>query len=111
MNTGKIIETSRLYLIPGKNSRDDEAFIKMLRQDGNFRKLRVLSSKKSIQKSLEIILKEKVTVNVSIPYIERTKKILQDMWVFTKKLILKQNFIYLNQKEEEAMQKKRAQKL
>ena len=53
MNTGKIIETSRLYLIPGKNSRDDEAFIKML-----------------------IILKEKVTVNVSIPYIERTKKIL-----------------------------------
>jgi len=48
MNTGKIIETSRLYLIPGKNSRDDEAFIKMLRQDENFRKLRVLSSKKSI---------------------------------------------------------------
>lgn len=48
MNTGKIIETSRLYLIPGKNYRDDEAFIKMLRQDGNFRKLRVLSSKKSI---------------------------------------------------------------
>lgn len=45
MNTGKIIETSRLYLIPGKNSRDDEAFIKMLRQDGNFREFTGLEFK------------------------------------------------------------------
>lgn len=45
MNTGKIIETSSLYLIPGKNSRDDEAFIKMLRRDGNFRKFTGLEFK------------------------------------------------------------------
>ena len=45
MNTGKIIETNRLYLIPRKNSRDDEAFIKMLRQDGNFREFTGLEFK------------------------------------------------------------------
>ena len=45
MNTSKIIETNRLYLIPGKNSRDDEAFIKMLRQDGNFREFTGLEFK------------------------------------------------------------------
>ena len=48
MNTGKIIETSRVYLITGKKYRDVEAVIKMLRKAGKFRKIRVLSSKKSI---------------------------------------------------------------
>ena len=37
MNTGKKIETERLLLIPGSNARDDERFIRMLRNDGDFR--------------------------------------------------------------------------
>ena len=37
MNTGLPIETERLKLIPGNNARDDEPFISMLRNDGNFR--------------------------------------------------------------------------
>lgn len=37
MNTGITIETERLLLIPGNNARDDEPFILMLRNDGNFR--------------------------------------------------------------------------
>ena len=37
MNTGVTIETERLLLVPGNNARDDEPFILMLRNDGNFR--------------------------------------------------------------------------
>lgn len=38
MNTGKIIETDRLILRPGKNNTDDEPFITMLRrEDGDFK--------------------------------------------------------------------------
>ena len=37
MNTGKALETKRLVLVPGNNARDDEPFINMLRNDGNFR--------------------------------------------------------------------------
>lgn len=37
MNTGKTLETKRLLLVPGNNARDDETFINMLRNDGNFR--------------------------------------------------------------------------
>ena len=37
MNTGSIIQTQRLLLIPGNNVRDDVPFIEMLRTDGNFR--------------------------------------------------------------------------
>lgn len=37
MNTGKALETKRLLLVPGNNVRDDEPFINMLRNDGNFR--------------------------------------------------------------------------
>ena len=37
MNTGTKIETERLLLIPGSNARDGEPFMKMLREDGNFR--------------------------------------------------------------------------
>lgn len=37
MNTDVTIETERLLLIPGNNARDDEPFILMLRNDGNFR--------------------------------------------------------------------------
>lgn len=37
MNTGIKLETERLMLIPGSNIRDNEPFIHMLRNDGNFR--------------------------------------------------------------------------
>lgn len=37
MNTDKALETKRLVLVPGNNARDDEPFINMLRNDGNFR--------------------------------------------------------------------------
>ena len=37
MNTGKALETKRLVLVPANNARDDEPFINMLRNDGNFR--------------------------------------------------------------------------
>ena len=37
MNTGKMIETDRLLLRPGKNNTDDEPFITMLREDGDFK--------------------------------------------------------------------------
>lgn len=37
MNTGTPIETERLLIIPGNNARDNEPFIHMLRNDGNFR--------------------------------------------------------------------------
>lgn len=37
MNTGKMIETDRLLLRPGKNITDDEPFITMLREDGDFK--------------------------------------------------------------------------
>lgn len=36
MNTGKEIETSRLWLRPGKNERDSSPFLLMLRNDGDF---------------------------------------------------------------------------
>lgn len=36
MNTGEIIRTKNLLLKTGNNSTDNEPFIKMLRQDGNF---------------------------------------------------------------------------
>ncbi len=37
MNTGIKIETEHLLLIPGSNARDNESFIRMLRNDGDFR--------------------------------------------------------------------------
>lgn len=37
MNTGIKLETERLMLTPGSNIRDNEPFIHMLRNDGNFR--------------------------------------------------------------------------
>lgn len=37
MNTGREIETKRLKLLPGSNKRDSKPFLKMLREDGNFR--------------------------------------------------------------------------
>lgn len=37
MNTGTKIETERLVLFPGSDTRDSERFIQMLRNDGNFR--------------------------------------------------------------------------
>ena len=36
MNTGAAIETRRLLLLPGLNDRDSEAFLKILRDDGDF---------------------------------------------------------------------------
>ena len=36
MNTGEKIETERLLLVPESNNRDGEAFIHMLRNDGDF---------------------------------------------------------------------------
>lgn len=36
MNTGEIIETKNLLLKPGNNATDSEAFLKMLKQDGDF---------------------------------------------------------------------------
>lgn len=36
MNTGKIIETKNLLLKPGSNETDNEPFIRMLSQDGDF---------------------------------------------------------------------------
>ena len=38
MNTGKEIETSRLWLRPGKNERDSSPFLLMLRNDGDFQR-------------------------------------------------------------------------
>lgn len=37
MNTGTAVETKRLMLLPGSNIRDAEPFLKMLREDGDFR--------------------------------------------------------------------------
>lgn len=37
MNTGEIIDTTNLILKPGNNNMDNEPFIKMLRDDGNFK--------------------------------------------------------------------------
>lgn len=37
MNMGREIETKRLKLLPGSNKRDSKPFLKMLREDGNFR--------------------------------------------------------------------------
>lgn len=37
MNTHKTLETERLILLPGNNERDNDAFLKMLREDGDFR--------------------------------------------------------------------------
>lgn len=37
MNTGREIETERLWLRPGANARDNEPFLQMLREDGDFR--------------------------------------------------------------------------
>lgn len=56
MNTGVIIETERLFLIPGITARDDEPFIQMLRNDGNFRDFCGLSLAKNIWQILEIRL-------------------------------------------------------
>lgn len=36
MNTGEIIETDRLLLMPGNNAKDNIPFLKMLREDGDF---------------------------------------------------------------------------
>lgn len=36
MNTGTKLETDNLYLVPGRN-RDNEPFLRMLRDDGDFR--------------------------------------------------------------------------
>lgn len=37
MNTGDRLETERLLLFPGLNARDDKPFLKMLKEDGDFR--------------------------------------------------------------------------
>ena len=37
MNTGKDLETDRLFLLPGRDERDNEPFLRMLREEGNFR--------------------------------------------------------------------------
>lgn len=37
MNTGKDLETDRLFLLPGRDDRDNESFLRMLREEGNFR--------------------------------------------------------------------------
>ncbi|MBB2182800.1 GNAT family N-acetyltransferase [Lachnospiraceae bacterium MD1] len=37
MNTSKILVTERLILLPGLNTRDSKPFLKMLREDGDFR--------------------------------------------------------------------------
>lgn len=37
MNTGTKLETDNLYLLPGSNARDNEPFLRMLRDDGDFR--------------------------------------------------------------------------
>ena len=37
MNTGKDFETDRLFLLPGRDERDNEPFLRMLREEGNFR--------------------------------------------------------------------------
>ena len=36
MNTGSAIETERLFLLPSRTDRDSEAFLQMLRDDGDF---------------------------------------------------------------------------
>lgn len=36
MNTGTILETKRLILLPSENSRDNDSFLYMLRADGDF---------------------------------------------------------------------------
>lgn len=36
MSTNKQIETARLILLPGKNARDNEAFLNILKHDGDF---------------------------------------------------------------------------
>ncbi len=38
MNTGGKITTERLILLPSRNGRDNAAFLKMLREDGDLRK-------------------------------------------------------------------------
>ena len=37
MNTGIKLVTDNLYLVPGSNDRDNEPFLRMLREDGDFR--------------------------------------------------------------------------